>query len=475
VSRKAPPLPGQTSPAPAAAGSAEDLGTLGPRLQALGRKVENAITEAVACRLLTIHLEDGPNPIPGTSDALPPGKRTTAQRSEEAATAAMAAAEAEIAKVSEEVVPPSERALWTKKLAELREGATSGGAFQEVMRTAPQWVEVIAASNTRVIDQNMPPLDAQLRTIVKDGISASVRSLQAKATSGGSAPDRAAAKAKAQSVISTLTAAVENVQQQFMIGLRASVPPATTAQLSKALLSKMCETAVGLRCDALLRHLSNEAELTERVWEEVSIVQDFLSGVSKAGPQPWLLSLVLETEKIQLPEELYEFIATHVSRHLDPYIDGDITSPEEERGTSPMLQRLHEAHEKRFGRELPAPPEIVLAMYCQYCIMKCNAYQCFGELVMGQGRLPQPGDPQTRHCAALGKALEAAILKDFGAQHTKIQGVPMAAKLIEEIAKEHSSKLFYDHSKNSERLAEANRLGEIGRKEEIKRVFGLDI
>ena len=47
--------------------------------------------------------------------------------------------------------------------------------------------------------------------------------------------------------------------------------------------------------------------------------------------------------------------------------------------------------------------------------------------------------------------------------------------MVEELAKEHSNRLFADHQKNAERLAEANRVGEIGRKEEMKRIFGIDI
>jgi len=341
------------------------------------------------------------------------------------------------------------------------------------MAHAPAWIEDIVANNKRVIDQNMPPLVAHLRTILKDGVAASVRALQAKASSGGPPPDKAAAMAKAESVVSTLTAAVENVQQQFVVGLRHSVS-AKTAELSKTMLSKLCETAVASRCDKL-RELGRVEELSMRIWEEVSIMQQFLTGVAKAGPQPWLLSLVLEQEKIELPDDLQGFIATHISKHLDPYIDGEITSAEEERGTSPMLPQLHAAYERRFGRELPAPAEVILAMYVSHCIMKANATQCFGDLVMGQGRLPLPGEPQQRHCAALGVALEAAVLKDFGPQASKLQGVALGAKLLEEIAKEHSSKLFFDHAKNSERLAEANRLGEIGRKEEMKRIFGIEV
>ena len=72
-------------------------------------------------------------------------------------------------------------------------------------------------------------------------------------------------------------------------------------------------------------------------------------------------------------------------------------------------------------------------------------------------------------------ALEEAVLKDFGAQHAKIQGVAVSAALVEELAQEHSSHLFVEHQKNAERLAEANRLGEIGRKDEMKRIFGIEI
>ena len=236
----------------------------------------------------------------------------------------------------------------------------------------------------------------------------------------------------------------------------------------------MSQTAVNHRCNNL-RQAYCEEELKTHIWEEVSIVQDFLVDVSKQGPQKWLLALLLETQTLPMPEHLQAFIMTHVAKHLDPFIDGEITSPEEERGTSPMHRCLQAEYEKAHGRELPVPMEIVLALYVRHAVAKSNATQCFTDLVMGQGRLPLHGEPQRIHCAAIGVALEAAIVKDFGASYAKIQGVYMSAKLLEELAKEHSSKLFYDHSKNSERLAEANRLGELGRKEEMKRIFGIEV
>ena len=53
--------------------------------------------------------------------------------------------------------------------------------------------------------------------------------------------------------------------------------------------------------------------------------------------------------------------------------------------------------------------------------------------------------------------------------------MPIGAALIESLAKTHSDRLFFDHQKNAERLAEANREGEIGRKAEMKRIFGIEV
>lgn len=82
---------------------------------------------------------------------------------------------------------------------------------------------------------------------------------------------------------------------------------------------------------------------------------------------------------------------------------------------------------------------------------------------------------QELHIAALGTALEAAVERDFGREHNAIQGVPVTAGLIENLAREHASTLAVNHQEMAEKLAEANRMGELGRKEEVKRIFGLDI
>ena len=117
----------------------------------------------------------------------------------------------------------------------------------------------------------------------------------------------------------------------------------------------------------------------------------------------------------------------------------------------------------------------MLALYVIHAVAKSDATQCFTELVMGQGRLPITGQPQTAHCKALGKAVEQAVVRDFGPSLRSIQGVQVTAALVESLAKEHTSSLFGEHYRAAERLAEANKQGEIGRKDEMKRIFGLEI
>ena len=110
-----------------------------------------------------------------------------------------------------------------------------------------------------------------------------------------------------------------------------------------------------------------------------------------------------------------------------------------------------------------------------HAIARSNTTHCFGELLMGQGRLPVPPYEQDAHFAALGKALNIAVLRDFGPENCTIQGVPVSVALVEQMAREHSRLLFLQQQIFSNHLAEANRLGEVGRKDEMKRIFNIDI
>ena len=51
----------------------------------------------------------------------------------------------------------------------------------------------------------------------------------------------------------------------------------------------------------------------------------------------------------------------------------------------------------------------------------------------------------------------------------------MTPQLVEELAREHSRLLFLQQQVLGNSLAEANRLGEVGRKDEMKRIFGIEM
>jgi hypothetical protein len=110
-----------------------------------------------------------------------------------------------------------------------------------------------------------------------------------------------------------------------------------------------------------------------------------------------------------------------------------------------------------------------------HAIARANTTHCFGELLMGQGRLPVAPYEQDAHFAALGRALHAAVLRDFGPEHCTLHGAPVGAGLVEHLAREHSRLLYLQQQVFGNSLAEANRLGEVGRKEEMKRIFGIDM
>jgi hypothetical protein len=90
---------------------------------------------------------------------------------------------------------------------------------------------------------------------------------------------------------------------------------------------------------------------------------------------------------------------------------------------------------------------------------------------MGQGRLPVPDRELQIHIVALGKAVEAGVQRDF-AGHTAIQGTPITAALVEELARQHARLLHANHIEMNDKLAVANQAGEEGRKQEMKRIFG---
>ena len=116
----------------------------------------------------------------------------------------------------------------------------------------------------------------------------------------------------------------------------------------------------------------------------------------------------------------------------------------------------------------------MLAVYTTHAIARSNTTHLFGELSMGQGRLPVSEGEQERHIAALARALAVAVARDF-AGRASIEGVDIDAPLIDDLARKHRALLYAQQRGLSRVLAEANRQGEVGRKEEMKRIFGVEI
>lgn len=162
--------------------------------------------------------------------------------------------------------------LWQHKLAAAREEATGGGFFRELAAQAPSLAEAIITSTEVVVDQNVPPLLEHLRTILHDKCASSVRQLQTKAAEvpAGVGEDEAVLKARA--VMLALEQAIANVQEQFIVGLRAAIKQPVAAQLGKGLCQRLCEQAVAHRCDSL-RGITTEEEMRTRIWEEARTVQ----------------------------------------------------------------------------------------------------------------------------------------------------------------------------------------------------------
>ena len=143
-------------------------------------------------------------------------------------------------------------------------------------------------------------------------------------------------------------------------------------------MQRLCSQAVLART-ARLREQHSEEALTTRLWEELSLatkMQQTLSGVgeqasphahpkpiraaaawrtrtpaphpltlhpnrsprARASPQAWLFELLTGRATLELPPPLLDFLTSHIARHLDPYVDGEVR-PRQPRHTPP-----HPAH-----------------------------------------------------------------------------------------------------------------------------------
>ena len=218
-------MPGEQGLIPQMAGlqmAAADGSPMPPKLAGVSGKVDAAVSGAVLSQLLTIALNDTP---PAEGGGTPARKRRTSEsaKAEAAAKAAVDAAGVAVAEIRKE--GGDEVSAMGVQLEAMHSGAAKSTAFTDAMAQAPAVVSGVLNTIVAVLDHNMPPLTAHLHTILRDGVAASVRQLQAKAATSGKPATEESARHKAAGVIETLRAAVADAERQFVTGVRDHAPP----------------------------------------------------------------------------------------------------------------------------------------------------------------------------------------------------------------------------------------------------------
>jgi hypothetical protein len=158
-----------------------------------------------------------------------------------------------------------------------------------------------------------------------------------------------------------------------------------------------------------------------------------------------------------------------VACHLDPYLDGERTAADAPPAFLPALRAAYVAAHGH--RSLPAPPPLVLAFYLRHAIAKSNYVHCFGEMLMGEGRPPVMQPELEAHLTALAAAAVRAVDRDFGGA----AGIPVDAPFLEAAAREHAQLMYAQQQQLNDRLAEENAAGEEGRRQEMLRIFGVEM
>mmetsp|Transcript_25971 Transcript_25971/g.83150 ORF Transcript_25971/g.83150 Transcript_25971/m.83150 type:complete len:98 (-) Transcript_25971:216-509(-) len=96
---------------------------------------------------------------------------------------------------------------------------------------------------------------------------------------------------------------------------------------------------------------------------------------------------------------------------------------------------------------------------------------------MGEGRPPVLQPELDAHLRSLAKALAEAIGRDFGTgagREYRLGGVALDQALLEEAARRHAAELYATQHRLGESLAKANEAGEVGRRAELRRIFGFE-
>jgi len=233
-------------------------------------------------------------------------------------------------------------------------------------------------------------------------------------------------KAHALTVHRTLKGAMDDVERQFRDGMK----PLLAAKLSTLDESTITTLITGCiksfrvgfdrpwAIPALEKQLQGsmmpEAQVAEVAAPPVTRVA---SSISK-DPVGYLLGLVLGSAELPLAPLVRAFLASATAKYLDPFIDGEVAAAEyHQRSDGLFMARLRQAWANDplcVGACPDIPVECALGQYVAHAICKMNANFGFSAHTPGLGRQPVSDAETGRYFEQLGKAVTAAIQRDFG-------------------------------------------------------------
>ena len=198
----------------------------------------------------------------------------------------------------------------------------------------------------------------------------------------------------------------------------------------------------------------------------------------ESDPISWLKSLILGDEELPLDRNVRDWLSSALARYLDPFIDGEVPANQyQTRSEGFIIQRLEKQWKEREeskGTPMGIESYIILAQYARHAITKMNTNLGFSQHTPGLGRQPVSDREMEAHLEKLGKALVAAIERDFGPDERAIGSLAdgIEARHVVSLGRVHWNGLVLYQAELGNSLAAANREGEENRREERMRIWG---
>ena len=279
------------------------------------------------------------------------------------------------------------------------------------------------------------------------------------------------------------------------------MPPPTEDQSTEQLMCSLYSSAVEFYVESFmqanrLNHSTIEMEIMAGMqpqplspWSaprknmrmsiaDVVLAAQAVKAKIESDPISWLKSLILGDEELPLDRNVRDWLSSALARYLDPFIDGEVPANQyQTRSEGFIIQRLEKQWKEREeskGTPMAIESYIILAQYARHAITKMNTNLGFSQHTPGLGRQPVSDREMEAHLEKLGKALVAAIERDFGPDERAIGSLAdgIEARHVVSLGRVHWNGLVLYQAELGNSLAAANREGEENRREERMRIWG---